>query len=116
MLITEVEDDAGADPKKLLGLVNFLAGRADDTNSQKQISQDAFVKLANSLKIPVTKQSLSDIVSQPPLSNVLEPLDPNSNMIMFKGAAIGPTKMSVPQAQQTVNSMAKAAMRRGMKS
>ena len=37
MRIDEVEStDAGADPNKLVGLVNFLAGRADDTNAQKQ--------------------------------------------------------------------------------
>jgi hypothetical protein len=116
MRITEVDQkEPGADPKKLLGLVNFLAGRAEDTNSQKQISQDAFIKLAHSLGIFVTKQTLGDIVSQPPLSGVLEPLDPNSGMVTFKGADIGPTKMSVPQAQQTVDRMAKSAMKRGMK-
>jgi hypothetical protein len=42
----------------------------------------------------------------------LEPLDPNSGMVTFKGADIGPAKMSVPQAQQVVNKMAKSAMNR----
>jgi hypothetical protein len=45
MRIVEV-DNFGAqtpDPEKLLGLVDFLSGRATDTNSQKQISQDAFI-------------------------------------------------------------------------
>mgnify|MGYP003338641571 FL=1 len=115
MRILEVEQDAGADPKALLGLVNFLVGRAEDTNSSKQISQDAFIKLAHSLGIFVTKNTLGDIISQPPLSNVLEPLDPNSGMVTFKGADIGPEKMSVNQAQQTVDRMAKSAMKRGMK-
>ena len=37
MRIDEVDQSgAGADPTKLVGLVNFLAGRADDTNAQKQ--------------------------------------------------------------------------------
>ena len=113
MRINEVED-AGSDPKTLLGLVNFLAGRAEDTNARKQISQDAFISAAHSLRIPVTKATLGDIVSQPPLNGVLEPLDPNSGMVTFKGADIGPTKMSVPQAQQVVNKMAKSAMKRPM--
>ena len=114
MRIDEVEDQ-GADPKKLVGLVQFLAGRASDTDAQKQISQETFMKLAQSLGVNITSQNLGEIISQPPLNGVLEPLDPNSGMITFKGADIGPTKMSVPQAQQVVDKMAKSAMRRGMK-
>lgn len=115
MRINEVEvRDAGADPNALVGLVNFLAGRANDTNAQKQISQDAFISAAHDLDIPVTKATLGDIISQPPLNGVLEPLDPKSEMVTFKGADIGPTKMSVPQAQQVVNKMAKSAMKRPM--
>lgn len=114
MRIDEVADQ-GADPNKLVGLVQFLSGRASDTNAQKQISQGAFMQLAQSLGINVTTQNLGAIISQPPLNGVLEPLDPNSGMITFKGADIGPEKMSVPQAQQVVNKMAKSAMKRGMK-
>ena len=101
-----------ADPNKLVGLVQFLAGRADDTAAQKQISQEAFMKLAHDLGIPVTSQNLGELISKPPLNGVLEPLDPNSGMISFKGADIGPAKMSVPQAQQVVSKMAKSAMNR----
>lgn len=113
MLINEV--DQGADPSKLVGLVQFLAGRAEDTNAQKQISQSAFIQLAQSLGINVTTATLGGLIAQPPLNGVLEPLDPQSEMITFKGADIGPAKMSVPQAQQVVNKMAKSAMKRGMK-
>lgn len=115
MRIDEVEStDAGADPNKLVGLVNFLAGRADDTDAQKQISQAAFISAAQSLGIAITSQNLGDIISQPPLSGVLEPLDPNSGMVTFKGADIGPEKLSVQQSQQVVNKMAKSAMKRQM--
>lgn len=109
------EPSTGADPNKLLGLVNFLAGRVEDTNAQKQISQDAFINAARSLGIMITPQTLGPIMAQPPLNGVLEPLDPNSGMVTFKGAEIGPAKMTVPQAQQVVNKMAKSAMKRGMK-
>lgn len=113
MKIFEVDQsEAGADPNKLLGLVNFLVGRAKDTNATKQISQDAFIDLANSLGINLTKNNLAQFVDVEPLSNVLEPLDPNSGMITFRGAEIGPTNMSVTQAQNTVNQMAKSAMKK----
>lgn len=119
MKIFEV-DNFGAqtpDPDVLLGLVDFLSGRALDTNSQKQISQDAFISVAQSLNVPVNRRNIADLVGQPPLSNVLEPLAPGSNdPIIFKGGAeqnVEP-KMSVPQAQQVVSKMAKSAMNRPM--
>jgi len=115
MLINEIATpDGGADTNKLLGLVQFLAGRANDTDAQKQISQDAFIKLAQNLGINVTSQNLAELVGLPPLNGVLEPLDQQSGMITFKGADIGPSNMSVPQAQQVVDKMAKSAMKRPM--
>lgn len=101
-----------SDPNKLVGLVNFLAGRSEDTNAQKQISQDAFLSTARSLGIMLTPANLADVISKPPLNGVLEPLDPNSNMISFKGAPVDGADMSVPQAQQVVGKMAKSAMNR----
>jgi len=117
MKIVEVSDFAGAtpDPEQLLGLVDFLAGRATDTNSQKQISQDAFISVAQSLDIPINKRNIVDIVGQPPLSNVLEPLQPGSDEpIVFKGGnePAPPTTMTVPKAQQVVAAAAKSAMKR----
>jgi hypothetical protein len=97
----------------LLGLVQFLAGRADDTSAPKQISVDAFVNLAQSLDINVNRNNIEEIVGQPPLSSVLEPLDPNTNQIVFKGAQqSGPTQMPVNKAQDIVAAAAKSAMKR----
>jgi hypothetical protein len=112
MKINEVQTTAETDPNKLVGLVQFLAGRAEDTNAQKQIGQDTFIKLAQNLGVNVTAQNLGGLIAMPPLNGVLEPLDPNSGMITFKGADIGPTNMSVPQAQQVVDKMAKSAMKK----
>lgn len=103
-----MEVDAGR-PDRLLGLVKFLAGRATDTAAKKQISQQAFVKLAQELGINVTDSNLADIVNQPPLSNILEPLNPESNMITFKGGEQEITKMPVNKAQDIVAKMAKKA-------
>jgi hypothetical protein len=92
--------------------VEFLAGRADDTNATKQISKDAFVQMANNLGINVNAANLPGIIDRPPLNNVLEPFDPNSNMITFKGANIGPTQMPVNKAQDIVAKAAKSAARK----
>ena len=103
---------ATPNPAQLSGLVQFLNGRANDTNARKEISQDAFIKLANDLDINITPQNLADIVSQEPLSNLLEPMDPNTGMLMFKGAGQPDVAMPVNKAQDIVASAAKSAMNR----
>ena len=109
MLIREV-----ADPnlKKLAALSQFLLRRSEDESAQKQISQTAFIDLAKSLGVNVTPTNLGDLISQEPLSNILEPLDPTSGVISFKGDTEAATGMSVDQAQAVVDSNAKAAMKR----
>jgi hypothetical protein len=114
MKIFEVAGDSSTpSPDQLLGLVQFLAGRADDTSAPKQISVDAFVNLAQSLDINVNRNNIEEIVGQPPLSGVLEPFDPNTNQIVFKGAEqSGPAQMPVNKAQDIVAAAAKSAMKR----
>ena len=110
MRIDEVENSSSLDPNKLMGLVNFLSGRADDENSQKQISTDAFISAAQSLGFPINQRNIVSIVSTPPLDSVLEPIDPsNPGVIMYKGAETGPTQMPVNKAQDIVAASAKQA-------
>ena len=98
MRIDEVENSNSLDPNKLMGLVNFLSGRADNENAQKQISTDAFISAAQSLGFPVNQR------------NVLEPIDPsNPGVIMYKGANTGATQMPVNKAQDIVAASAKSA-------
>jgi hypothetical protein len=116
MRIDEVESGNTPDPTKLMGLVNFLSGRADDENAQKQISTAAFISTARSLGFPINEKNVVSVVSQPPLDSVLEPMDPqNPTVIKYKGAGEdGPTKMPVNKAQDIVAASAKSAMQRGM--
>jgi len=107
------EVDAGMaptpNPAQLAGLVQFLNGRAEDTNARKEISQQAFIKLANDLDINITPENLVDVVSQPPLSNLLEPMDPNTGVLVFKGAGQPNVAMPVNKAQDIVAAAAKSA-------
>lgn len=113
MLIREVNENK-VDTQKLAALADFLSGRADDTSSKKQISQAAFIDLARSLGINVSEQNLADIVNKEPLQGVLEPLEPNSGVIRFRGNTEQTTGMTVDQARDVVDQNAKAAMKRGM--
>jgi len=113
MLIREFALDKSANnPVKLLALVTFLKDRAQDENAQAQISQDAFIEAAKSLDITITPESLAELISKDPLKNVLEPLEPNSGVVRFKGNTEAVTGMSVDQARAVVDSNAKAAMKR----
>lgn len=109
MLIFEVEDPNG---QKLMALSQFLSGRSNDESAEKQISQQAFIDLAKSLGVNVTQENLGDMIAKPPLSNVLEPLEPNSGVVRFKGDTEATTGMSVDQARAVVDSNAKSAMKR----
>jgi hypothetical protein len=110
MKIFEVTEDPNQ--QKLLALSQFLLGRADDTTSRMEISQTAFIDLAKSLGVNVTPDNLNQMIASPPLSNILEPLDPGSNLVKFKGNVDGGNGMTVDQAQAVVDSNAKQAMKR----
>ena len=103
-----------ADPnsQKLMALSQFLSGRSDDESARKQISQQAFIDLAKSLGVNVTTENLGELIGQPPLSNILDPLDPQSGVVSFKGNTEAATGMSVDQARAVVDSNAKAALKR----
>jgi hypothetical protein len=109
MLIREVADP---NTQRLAALSQFLLGRSQDETAKKQISQTAFIDLAKSLGVNVTADNLGDLINQEPLSNMLEPLQPNSGVVRFKGDTEATTGMSVDQARAVVDSNAKAAMKR----
>lgn len=110
MRIDEVESSPTPAPNQLTGLADFLAGRAEDTNGPKQIDKATFTELASSMGIILTNNQLVDIVSKPPLSNMFEPVDPNSDKLMFKGAEQLDVGMPVNKAQDVVAQSAKKAM------
>jgi hypothetical protein len=115
MLIREFTETGSGDAKRLMALVELLAGRSEDEATPKQISQDAFIDAAKSLGVNVTKENLGELINREPLKNVIEPLNPQSDVVRFKGNAEPAPGMTVNQAQDIVNQNAKAAMRRGMK-
>lgn len=116
MRINEVDTSRSAlpDAETLLGLVTFLNGRAVDTGAKKQISQDAFINLAQSLGVSITKQSLPELTSRPPLSDLLEPVsaDPNAPIVYKGGKPEQEPTMPVDKAQDVVAKAAKSAMKR----
>ena len=112
MRVQEICESADPSAQKLLALSQFLAGRADDENARKEISTEAFIQAAKSLGIEVNPQNLPEYIAQEPLKDILEPLDPNSGIIRFRGKTEGDTGMPVDQARAIVDKNAKAALKR----
>jgi hypothetical protein len=108
MHIREVTDSP--DAQKLLALSQFLISRAQDTDSQKKISVDAFINLAQNMGISLNSDNLTTMSQRPPLSTVIQTVTPTE--IIFRGAdqeQVTDT-MTVDQAQKTVDTMAKRAV------
>ncbi len=111
MKIFEVADPSS---QKLLALSQFLLGRADDEEARKEISQAAFMDLAKSLGVNVTSENLNQLINQEPLKNLLEPIEPGSGVVRFKGNVEGSAGMTVDKAREVVDANAKQAMKRRM--
>ena len=112
MIILEFDSDP-VNYSKLVALGQFLLGRADDTAAQKKISVQAFIKLAHDLGISLTEDRLIELSQKPPLNGIIQNIA--NGEVVFKGSdAEVSDKMTVSQAQQTVDSMAKRAAKKGL--
>ena len=107
MLIREVADPNST---KLFGLAELLDGLIKDRNALNQISIDSFVKMAQEMQIPISKASVPDLLSKPPFNDIMEPIEPGSNVIRFKRDNMDTdVNMPVNRAQDVVASAAKRA-------
>jgi hypothetical protein len=102
-------DVSTSNTKELTALSQFLLSRADDTAAKNSISVDAFVKLASNMGISITPQQITQLVQQEPLNNVIASVD--DKQITFKGSEETAPAMSVDQARDTVDRMAKRAIK-----
>jgi hypothetical protein len=106
MLIREVTD---VDNEKLIALGQYLIGRADDTGAKKAITIDAFVNMAQSMGLNLSKENIRDLAEKPPLNNVI--VNITDDEVIFTGAnSASADTMTVDQAEKTVEKMAKRAM------
>lgn len=108
MLLFEFEN-SNPSTKELVALSQFLLSRAEDTAAKNSISVPAFIKLANNMGISITPQQLIQMAQQEPLSNVIA--DVNDEQIIFKGSDVVADTMTVDQARDTVDRMAKRALK-----
>jgi LAS superfamily LD-carboxypeptidase LdcB len=104
-------DTSAVHTEKLAALSQFLLSRITDTNAKKTMSLPSFIKSAGNLGISLTSDQLKSLIQQEPLSNYIANIegDNETGEIIFKGADEVAPNMSVDQARDTVNTMAKRA-------
>jgi hypothetical protein len=97
--------------EKLAALSQFLLSRTDDTDAKKTMPVSSFLDLANNMGVSLTDDQLRNLIQQPPLSEIIANIegDTETGTITFKGADEVAPNMSVDQARDTVNTMAKRA-------
>jgi hypothetical protein len=97
--------------EKLAALSQFLLSRTKDTNAKKTMPASSFIYLANNMGVGITDDQLRNLVQQPPLSEIIANIegDAETGVITFKGSEEVAPNMSVDQARDTVNTMAKRA-------
>jgi hypothetical protein len=99
---------SGINAQKLAALSQFLVSRAQDTDAEKKISIAAFLELANNMGISINDAQLRNLIQQPPLSELIT--DITDSEVIFKGTVEGAPNMTVDQARDTVDTMAKRAL------
>jgi hypothetical protein len=118
MLIREFSNDS-VDVKRIAALAQFLLGRAQDTSAQKTISTSTFINLARDQGISLTVNHLKDMIQRPPLNNIIADVTGDENgsgEVVFRGSDIGAgdETMTVDQARDTVDRMAKRAAKKNI--
>ncbi len=98
--------------EKLAALSQFLLSRTEDTNAKKTMPVSSFIDVANNMGVGITDDQLRNLVQQPPLSEIIANIegDAETGTITFKGAEEVAPNMSVDQARDTVDTMAKRAL------
>lgn len=105
MRIYEISD---ADAE-IVALVQYVIDKNEADGVKGKVSTEAFLRMAQNLGIHLSLTQLQAKAQQPPLSNMIA--DINDNEIKFDLGLKNPT-MSKDKARNTVNSMAKRAMKR----
>ena len=104
-------DTSSSNTAELAALSQFLLARAKDTGAKESVPVSVFLKSANDLGVSLTDEQLRNLVQQEPLSNFIANIegDDETGNVIFKGSDEVAPNMSVDQARDTVNSMAKRA-------
>ena len=109
-----VSEESQADTEHVAAISQLIADRTEDADSESKLSTEAFVSLVNKMGIPMSKETLMDLVEKGNLESVIK--NANIEEVHFKGQKdIDPESMSVDKAKDVVANMAKRSAKKGIK-
>ena len=112
-LMNKVTEEEVEHEGQIAAISQLIADRTEDENSPSKLSTDAFIGIVNKMGLPMTKETLMDLVEKGNLNSVIK--DVNMDEIQFKGQGdIDPSEMSVDKAKDVVAGMAKRAAKKGI--
>jgi len=112
-LLNVVTEEESAQEEQIAAISQLIADRTEDENSPSKLSTHAFVGLVNKMGLPMTPQTLMDLVEKGKLKSIIK--DVNMDEVQFKGQQdIDPTEMTVDKAKDVVAAMAKRAAKKGI--
>jgi len=113
LAIINEADDQLAQEQQIAAISQLIADRTEDENSPSKLSTPAFISIVNKLGIPLTKDTLMDLIQKGHLQSVIK--DVNMDEVQFKGQQdIPDADMNVDKAKDIVADMAKRAAKKGI--
>ena len=107
------QTDNLAQHQQIAAIAQLIADKTKDKNSQSKLSMEAFNNMLNKMGIPMTPESIMDLVQNGKLDSVIK--DANEDEIVFKGQdEIDSDEMDVDKAKDIVKNMAKKSAKKGI--
>jgi|TARA_B110000285_G_scaffold228405_1_gene291343 hypothetical protein len=95
---------------ELAALIQYLISRSEKLGTKGKVGTESFLKMAENLGINVSLGQLQSMAQRVPLKNMVADVSPQH--VSFDLQSNIASVMSVDKARDTVNSMAKRAMKR----
>lgn len=92
---------------KLVAVTNHIKARLADSDSNRPMNTDAFLRLLKNNDIIISKSDLFDIAKKDPLKNIID--DVNGHEITFKGQ--GQDEQMAPDAEENQKVVSQMAQR-----
>jgi len=109
------DSETETEHERVAAISQLLIDKTEDANTASKLKTDAFINIINNMGVPMSTELLMDLVQAGDLENIIS--DVNDEYVTFngKGDVEQNAEMTVDKARNTVDTMAKRNMRKGMK-
>jgi len=118
MNIVEGEEDITTEPtadeERLAAVSQLLISKSDEADVESTVSTDAFINMLNNMGVPMSTESLMDLVqSDNSLNNIIK--DVSQDTVTFKGKSVEQAAaMTQDKAEDVVSGMAKSQAKKNI--